>query len=105
MKMIRDNQLSLFILYGHPGIGKTSFAIKAATYLIERRVFQIYFYIDLYDIKDTDMFRNKFNEVTKLDYPYNKASINEVKNKSIIIVLDNVDEFCIASVEEFQNEL
>jgi hypothetical protein len=51
------------------------------------------------------MFRNKFNEVTKLDYPYNKASINEVKNKPIIIVFDNVDEFCIASIEEFQNEL
>ena len=105
MKMIRENQLNLFILYGHPGIGKTTFAIKAATYLIERRVFQIYFFIDLYDIKDTDMFRNKFNEVTKLDYPYNKASINEVKNKPIIIVFDNVDEFCIASIEEFQNEL
>jgi replication-associated recombination protein RarA len=39
MKTVRDNQLSLFILYGHPGIGKTTFAIKAATYLIERRVF------------------------------------------------------------------
>lgn len=61
MKTVKDNQLSLFILYGHHGIGKTTFAIKAATYLIERRVFEIYFFIDLYDIKDTDMFRNKFN--------------------------------------------
>lgn len=91
MKTIKDNQLSFFILYGHPGIGKTTFAIKASTYLIERRVFEIYFFIDLYDIKDTDMFRNKFNEVTKLDYPYNKYSLNEVKSKPMIIVLDNVD--------------
>lgn len=61
MKIIKDNQISFYFLYGHPGIGKTTFAIKASTYLIERRVFEIYFFVDLYDIKDRDMFRNKFN--------------------------------------------
>jgi DNA replication protein DnaC len=39
MKTIKDNQTSFFFLYGHPGVGKTTFAIKTATYLIERRVF------------------------------------------------------------------
>jgi predicted AAA+ superfamily ATPase len=76
MKTIKDNQYNIFFLYGHPGVGKTTFAIKSATYLIERRVFEIYFFIDLFDIKDRDMFRNKFNEVTMLGYPFNKNSIN-----------------------------
>lgn len=61
MKKLKEPNLSIFVLYGHPGVGKTSFAIKTATYLIERRVYEIYFFIDLYDIKDKDMFRNKFN--------------------------------------------
>ena len=39
MKKVRDPQLTFFILYGHPGVGKTTFAIKTATYLIERRVY------------------------------------------------------------------
>jgi replication-associated recombination protein RarA len=39
MKTVKDNQLSFYFLYGHPGIGKTTFAIKASTYLVERRVF------------------------------------------------------------------
>lgn len=75
MKTVKDNQFIYYFLYGHPGIGKTTFAIKTSTYLIERRVFEIYFFIDLYDIKDRDMFRNKFNEVTKFDYPFNKNSL------------------------------
>jgi DNA replication protein DnaC len=61
MKKIKDQRFYLFFLYGHSGIGKTSYAIKTATYLIERRVYEIYFFIDLYNIKDRDMFRNKFN--------------------------------------------
>lgn len=93
MKAIKDNQYMVFFLYGHPGVGKTTFAIKAATYLIERRVFEIYFFVDLFDIKDKDMFRNKFNEVTMLGYPFNKSSMNEVKSKPMIIILDNVDDF------------
>jgi replication-associated recombination protein RarA len=105
MKTIKDNQINMLFLYGHPGVGKTTFAIKSATYLIERRVFEIYFFIDLYDIKDRDMFRNKFNEVTKLGYPFSKNSINEVRTKPMIIILDNIDEFFLVSVEDFQDEL
>lgn len=37
------------------------------------------------------MFRNKFNEVTMLGYPFNKNSINEVRNKPMIIIFDNID--------------
>jgi DNA replication protein DnaC len=61
MNKIKDPQTSIFIIYGHPGVGKTSFSVKTATYLIERGIYLIYFFIDLYNIKDKDMFRNKFN--------------------------------------------
>lgn len=61
MKALKENQYTVFFLYGQSGVGKTTFAIKASTYLMERRVFEIYFFIDLFDIKDRDMFRNKFN--------------------------------------------
>lgn len=103
MKSIKDNQYSVFFLYGHPGVGKTTFAIKSATYLIERRVFELYFFVDLFDIKDTDMFRNKFNEVTMLGYPSSNTTFNELRNKSMIIILDNVDEFFISSMEQFED--
>ena len=39
MKYLKDNQYNTFFLYGHPGVGKTTFAVKAGTYLAERRVF------------------------------------------------------------------
>lgn len=91
MKKIKQPNLYLFFLYGYPGVGKTSFAIKTATYLIERRVYEIYFFIDLYDIRDRDMFRNKFNEVTKFGYPNNRSSLNEVRGKQMLIIFDNTD--------------
>ena len=34
MKNLQDNQYTTFFLYGHPGVGKTTFATKAATYLL-----------------------------------------------------------------------
>ena len=34
MKNLQDNQYNTFFLYGQPGVGKTTFAIKAATYLL-----------------------------------------------------------------------
>jgi replication-associated recombination protein RarA len=34
MKKIKEPNLYLYFLYGYPGVGKTSFAIKTATYLI-----------------------------------------------------------------------
>jgi DNA replication protein DnaC len=91
MKKIKDPQISTFFLYGHPGVGKTSFSVKTATYLVERRAFDIYHFVDLYNINDKEMFRNKFNEVTKLGYPGNKVSLSEVKGKKMIIIFDNAD--------------
>ncbi len=44
------------------------------------------------------MFRNKFNEVTKFGYPNNRSNLNEVRNKQMLIILDNTDEFFIHSV-------
>lgn len=61
MKKIMDKNNSLFLINGPAGIGKTTFAKKAVTYLIERRVFEMYFFIDLYGFQDRAMFRNKFN--------------------------------------------
>lgn len=60
MKSFKES-IPVFILHGQSGVGKTSFAIKTATYLIERRAYDLYFFIDLYDIKDKEMFRYKFN--------------------------------------------
>jgi len=34
MKKIKDPQINIFILYGHPGVGKTSFSVKTVTYLV-----------------------------------------------------------------------
>lgn len=61
MKRIKDLTQSVYIIYGRLGVGRTSFALKCVTYLIERRLFEMYFYIDLYGIKDKDIFRYKFN--------------------------------------------
>jgi hypothetical protein len=57
MKRIKDLNQAVYIVYGKVGVGRTSFALKSTTYLIERRIFEMYFYIDLYDIKDKDIFR------------------------------------------------
>jgi len=91
MKNLQNNQYNTFFIYGHPGVGKTTFAIKAATYLLERQIFHIYYFVDLFGIKDRDMFRNKFNEVTNLDFPYNHSIIKEISGRKMIIILDNVD--------------
>ena len=61
MKSIKELQSNLYIVYGQSGVGKTTFTIKTATYLIERKAFDIYYFVDLYDIKNRDMFRYKFN--------------------------------------------
>lgn len=61
MKALKDLNQVVYIIYGKVGVGRTSFALKCVTYLIERKVFEIYFYIDLYGIKDKDVFRYKFN--------------------------------------------
>ena len=106
MKNLQDNQYTVFFLFGHPGVGKTTFAIKAATYLLERQVFNIYYFVDLFGIKDRDMFRNKFNEVTNLNFPFNYNLIKELSNrKTVVIILDNVDEFFMSSLQEFQEEI
>ena len=50
--------------------------------------------MDLYDIRDREMFRNKFNEVTGLGYPSNQKAMLEVRSKQmLIIILDNIDDF------------
>ena len=46
----------------------TTFAVKVAGYLMERRLFEYFFFVDLYDIKDSTIFRFKFNEIAKFDY-------------------------------------
>ena len=91
MKNLQDNQYNTFFVFGFPGVGKTTFAIKAATYLLERQIFHIYHFIDLFGIKDRDMFRNKFNEVTNLNFPFNNSLIKELSSRKIIIILDNID--------------
>jgi hypothetical protein len=68
MRRIKDLNQNVYIVYGQVGVGRTSFVLKCVTYLIERRVFELYFYIDLYGIKDMDIFRYKFNEITKFNY-------------------------------------
>ena len=57
MKRIKDLNQAVYIVHGRVGVGRTSFALKSTTYLIERRIFEMYFYIDLYAIKDKDIFR------------------------------------------------
>lgn len=39
-------------IYGKSGVGLTTFSVKASTYMMERRIFSYFFFIDLYDIKD-----------------------------------------------------
>lgn len=67
------------IIYGKSGTGLTSFTMKASTYMMERRVFEYFFFIDLYAIKDSIVFRYKFNEVTKFQYDGNKINKMFVK--------------------------
>lgn len=92
MKRIKDLSQNVYIVYGPVGVGRTSFVLKCVTYLIQRRAFQLYFYIDLYGIKDKDVFRYKFNQITKFNYD-GQVKLNEVKNKMMIIILDNADDF------------
>lgn len=40
------------VVYGKTGTGLTNFSVKASTYMMERRIFTFFFFIDLYDIKD-----------------------------------------------------
>lgn len=92
MKKIKDLFQMIYIVYGSVGVGRTSFVLKCVTYLIERRVFEMYFYIDLYGIRDRDIFRYKFNEITKFNYD-GEVKLQKVKNKMMIIILDNADDF------------
>lgn len=64
---MREYQQNLYLIHGEEGVGLTTFAIKAASYLMERRVFEYFFFIDLYEIKDETVFRFKFNEITKFN--------------------------------------
>ena len=102
IKKIMEKAGSLSVLYGPSGIGKTTFAIKAVTYLIERRVLELYFFVDLYDIRDRAMFRNKLNEVTGLSYPANKSVIAEARGKKMSIILDNADDFFNMNQMDFE---
>ena len=94
----------IYIVYGPVGVGRTSFVLKCVTYLIERRVFEMYFYIDLYGIRDRDVFRYKFNEITKFNYD-GEVKLQKVKNKMIIIILDNADDFFELERDQLYEEL
>ena len=70
--MIKElGESNIAIIYGKSGTGVTTTSIKAATYVIERNIFEYFFFIDLYEIKDDVVFRFKFNEVTGLKYNSN----------------------------------
>lgn len=64
------------MVYGKSGTGLTSFTMKVCTYMMERRVFEYFFFIDLYGIKDSVVFRYKFNETTK--FQYDGSTINKI---------------------------
>lgn len=79
-------------IYGKSGVGLTTFSLKASTYMMERRIFFYFFFIDLYDIKDEIVFRYKFNEIT--NYQYTGEYINPTCAKDrILILFDNCDDF------------
>lgn len=98
-------ETSLMSVFGKSGVGLTTFSIKASTYMTERRIFEFFFFVDLYDIKDEVVFRYKFNEVTKFQYDGSSISETGVKNRKILVLFDNCDEFLIKSPERFYKEL
>lgn len=104
MKRIKDFNQGIYIVYGSIGVGRTSFVLKCVTYLIQRRVFQLYFYIDLYGVKDVDVFRYKFNEVTKFNYD-GEVGVREVRGKMMVLILDNVDDFFEIERDQLYDEL
>lgn len=69
--------------------------------MMERRVFEFFFFFDLYDIKDVTVFRYKFNEITK--FQYNGSSIIDygIKNKKMLLLFDNCDSFIDQDLEKF----
>ena len=93
----------MFLVHGEEGVGLTTFTIKVATYMMERRFFEYFFFFDLYDIKDTTIFRFKFNEITKFDY--NGAMQGSIKDKKIFFLFDNCDDFLKLSPKEFYSEI
>lgn len=101
MKKILDKATNIMVLYGPSGIGRTTFAMKSVTYLVERRVIDLWFFVDLYDIRDKAMFRNKFNEVTGLGYPSNRTAMGEVRSKQMFLILDNIDDFFMIGQVDF----
>ena len=76
--------------------------MKAATYLMERRLFEYFFFLDLYEIKDSIVFGFKFNEVTKFDYHHGVVNQLSIKNQKILLLLDNCDDFISRSPRDFE---
>lgn len=101
---MREYQQSLYLVHGVEGVGLTTFSVKAASYLMERRVFEYFFFIDLYEIRDSTLFRFKFNEVTKFDLD-NEMYETSIKTKKILFLLDNCDDFLKISSRQFYAEL
>lgn len=64
----------------------------------------MYFYIDLYGVKDVDVFRYKFNEVTKFNYD-GEVGVREVRGKMMVLILDNVDDFFEIERDQLYDEL
>lgn len=74
-------------------MGKTFFAKKAASYLIERNRFQSYFKVDLFKIREPEYFRVEFNQVSKLELLKNGTVSSQRKYEKFLVILDECDEF------------
>ena len=70
---------------------------------MERRLFEYFFFVDLYDIKDPTIFRFKFNEITNFDY--HGVMEGSIKDKKILFLFDNCDDFLKFSPKEFYSEM
>ena len=82
------------LIYGISGTGLTTFAVKAASYALERKICEYYFFIDLYEIKEETVFRFKFNEATGFKYTGSGTITHGgIKYKKMLILLDNCDDF------------
>lgn len=61
MKQLCKENILLYAVKGQEGVGRTSFARKAASYLVQRKIYDEYFEVDFYGIRDLDMFGSIFS--------------------------------------------
>lgn len=90
------------MVYGKSGTGLTAFTIKGASYMMERRQADYFFFLDLYDIKDPVVFEFKFNESTKFDYKNGVVNQLSIKNQKVLLLLDNCDNYLNQAPKSFE---